>query len=214
MRLHRPDVLNGAMALLDAEGLDGLTMRRLATVLDVRPSALYWHYRDKQALLEAIAEHLMAGVAEIDTEQPGIDQLAELARRLREALLSHRDGARVVSGTFVRQPDTLRTGEVAIRAALAAGIAPEHAALAFFTLQDYVLGHTIEEQSRADLIAERGREEAPGPQETEDFPAIGAAIGHWAAIEPDARFEYGLGLLLDGLRARLDRVAGGAGPTR
>jgi TetR/AcrR family tetracycline transcriptional repressor len=110
--------------------------------------------------------------------------------------------ARLVSGTYVRRPTTLRLGEAAVRAATAAGIADEQAALAFFTLQDYVLGHTIEEQSRDELLAARAKTPQPTPEETEEYPVFGAAIGHWAATDADARFGYGLDVLIDGLRSR------------
>ena len=202
MRLHRADVLSAALDLLDAEGLDGLSMRRLATRLDVQVSALYWHYRDKQALLDAMAEQLMEGVADIDPVRPGLAQLAELGRRPRSALLARRDGARVVSGTYVRRPNTLRFGDTAVRAALAAGIPAEEAGLAFFTLQDYVLGHTIEEQSRNELLSSRAEPPDQAPEVAEQYPAIRVAIEHWAATDADVRFHYGLDVLIDGLRAR------------
>ncbi|MEU9079264.1 TetR/AcrR family transcriptional regulator C-terminal domain-containing protein [Kitasatospora sp. NPDC004745] len=202
MRLHREDVLAGALGLLDQDGLDGLTMRRLATSLGVGPSALYWHYRDKQALLEAVAEEVMSGVADVDAALPPRERTAELARRLRLALLARRDGARVVSGTYVRQPNTLRFGEVAVRALAEAGVPAEETALAFFAVQDYVLGHVIEEQSREQQLATTDRSPVPDASATGDYAAIGAAIRHWADRTPDDRFEYGLRLLLDGLDRR------------
>lgn len=202
MRLKREDVLGGALALLDEEGLDGLTMRRLAAALGVGPSALYWHYRDKQALLEAIAEEVLSGVADVDEALAPADRVAELARRLRRAMLARRDGARVVAGSYVRQPNTLRFGEAAVRALADCGVPAEETALAFFTVQDYVLGHVIEEQSRERQLAAKERTVAPRAAQSADFPAIGAAIRSWATRTPDERFEYGLRLLLGGLRAR------------
>ncbi|MFJ1708101.1 TetR/AcrR family transcriptional regulator C-terminal domain-containing protein [Kitasatospora sp. NPDC088346] len=202
MRLHREDVLAGALGLLDQDGLDGLTMRRLATSLGVGPSALYWHYRDKQALLEAIAEEIMSGVADVDPALPPRERTAELARRLRRALLTRRDGARVLSGTYVRRPNTLGFGEAAVHALAAAGVPETETALAFFTIQDYVLGHVIEEQSREHQLATTDRTPTPDTAATGDYPAIGTAIRHWAARTPDDRFEYGLRLLLDGLDRR------------
>ncbi|MEU9129660.1 TetR/AcrR family transcriptional regulator C-terminal domain-containing protein [Kitasatospora sp. NPDC048540] len=68
-----------------------------------------------------------------------------------------------------------------------------------------MLGHTIEEQSREQQLATTRRTPVPAPEEAADHPAIGAAIGHWAARTPDHRFEYGLALLLDGIRARAVR---------
>ncbi|MFI8461553.1 TetR family transcriptional regulator [Kitasatospora sp. NPDC085464] len=183
MRLRREDVLAGALGLLDQDGLDGLTMRRLATSLGVGPSAQYWHYRDKQALLEAIAEEIMSGVADVDLALPAHERTAELARRLRLALLTRRDGARVLSGTYVRRPNTLRFGEAAVQALAAAGVPETETALAFFTIQDDVLGHVISHRpcgrdvrrAHPDRASRRGPEAgAPRPQR-QDEAGLGKA---------------------------------------
>ena len=69
MRHHRDDVVRHAIDVLDAYGLADLTMRRLAGELDVRPSALYHHFRDKQSLLAAVADELTARRSNIEQQQ-------------------------------------------------------------------------------------------------------------------------------------------------
>jgi AcrR family transcriptional regulator len=95
VRLNREQVLTAALDLLDEVGLDQLTMRRLTTALGVQNGATYWHFRSKQALLEAMADELLAGVVEGVTG-PWDVRVIDLARRLRRALLSrrHRDLSR------------------------------------------------------------------------------------------------------------------------
>lgn len=69
MQLSREHVLAAALGLLDEAGLEQLTMRRLAAALGVQNGAAYWHFRSKQALLEAMADTLLAGLtAGLDTE--------------------------------------------------------------------------------------------------------------------------------------------------
>jgi TetR/AcrR family transcriptional regulator, tetracycline repressor protein len=196
MQLHRSDVLNAALELLDAQGLDALSMRRLAIHLNVSSGTVFWHFSTKQALLDAIAEHLLEGVGAIDAGQPGLDQIAELAVRLRQALLSHRDGARVVSGTFVSEPNTLRFGDAAVRAALAAGVPAEKAVLTAFTIQYFVLGQTIEEQAAADFVGSKGQQPRV---DAEHSPDLRAAIEEFNATSAEQRFHYGLAVLLDGI---------------
>src|SRR6185312_4685509 len=99
MRISRQQVLGAALELLDEVGLDQLTMRRLATALGVQNGATYWHFRSKQALLEAMADAMLAGVADV-APGPWDARVPELATRLRRALLARRDGARVFSGVF------------------------------------------------------------------------------------------------------------------
>ncbi|MGW9214592.1 TetR/AcrR family transcriptional regulator C-terminal domain-containing protein [Embleya sp. NPDC055664] len=211
MRLHRSDVLAGAMAMLETDGLDKLTMRRLAGVLNVQPSALYWHFAHKQALLDAMSERLMEGVGDVDPDQPGLDRLAELAWRLRTALMSHRDGARVVSGTYVREPNTLRVGQVAIQAVIAAGAPREEAALAAFALLHFVFGHTIEEQARDELVARGAWQEHTVDIDAREYPDVGPALDALTATDSAERFRYGVRLILDGLAARIGSTTGATG---
>lgn len=118
-RLDRAAVLAGAWAYIEAHGLDTLTMRKLAGSLGVNHGTLYWHVENKQALIDALANDLLTGVADDShSSAAGMERLAELAHRLRAALLSHRDGARILAGTFVRESHTLTFGEAAIGAAL------------------------------------------------------------------------------------------------
>jgi AcrR family transcriptional regulator len=81
-------VVDGAVELLDAEGLDGLTTRKLGASLNVDGSALYRHFPNKEALLDAIADRLVEGIDRSLPEGSWDEQLAILAGRLREALLA------------------------------------------------------------------------------------------------------------------------------
>lgn len=89
MHLNRETIIDTALQLLDDYGLADMTMRRVATTLGVAPGALYWHIANKQALIAAIAEAI---VAPIDGDSP-----TALALDLRRCLLAHRDGAEVTS---------------------------------------------------------------------------------------------------------------------
>ncbi|MFT4234016.1 MAG: TetR family transcriptional regulator [Microbacterium sp.] len=132
-RHDRESIITAALAILDAQGLADLTMRRLAEALGVRASALYWHFENKQALLAAVADRIVAEAAS-----------ANSARALRDALLAHRDGAEVVLST-----QALSLGEDAPRRILTTGLTdtpdPERAAA---ILLPYVLGHASIVQQR------------------------------------------------------------------
>lgn len=209
MQLHRADVVNGALALLDTDGLDALTMRKLATHLGVQAGALYWHFRDKRALLDAMAERLVEGVGEPVPDGTWDERLTVLAGRVHRALLSHRDGARVVAGTYVAESNHRLAGRLSVTILREAGLPLEQAIWATFTLLYYILGHTVEEQAQAELVA-RGEwaakkeayliSPAAGDDTTE---AVGQAFAGAFAADPEVRFGYGLRLFLDGIRAQL-----------
>ena len=104
------------MALLDTEGLDGLTMRKLGAALNVQAGALYRHYPSKEALLDAMAERLLEGVADPLPEGPWDQQLTVLAQRFVPFFSPIAYGARVVAGTFVNEPNTDAAGSAAVDA--------------------------------------------------------------------------------------------------
>lgn len=158
MALTRTAVVDAAMALLDEYGLESLSMRRLATALEVQPGALYWHVRSKQDLLSSIAERIVAEVAD-DVEAPseggpgsrgpGAGARAT-AIAFREALLAHRNGAEIVT-----LAQALADAPLPVRRRLDTQLRevldPEQAAWTARAMSHYVLGAASEAQSRADL---------------------------------------------------------------
>jgi TetR/AcrR family transcriptional regulator, tetracycline repressor protein len=189
VQLRRADVLDGAIAILDEYGLGDLTMRRLATSLHVQPGALYWHFKDKQTLLGAIADHLLAGV-DVPVESTRWDeQLLELAHRLRNALLSHRDGAELVAATYASRLTTNRVRERIAAVCIRAGMARGHAELTADTLLYYILGQTVDEQSRMQM-------DSVGALTDEASPLF-------ESPDPTSKFEFGLDLFVNGVRHAL-----------
>nr|BFE55705.1 TetR/AcrR family transcriptional regulator [Dactylosporangium thailandense] len=189
-------MLAAALDLLDADGLEALSMRRLSSALGVQNGATYWHFRSKQALLEAMADALIAGVA------AGGPPVAELARRLRRALLSRRDGALLFSGRFFPLPNALAYGEALIAALRAGGLGAREAAWAADTVTYHVIGHVIEEQmaaSEPDPAAAASRLTAA--VDPARHPNLAAALPHVAAPHPEEHFEFGLRIVLAGIGA-------------
>jgi AcrR family transcriptional regulator len=184
VQLHKRDVVDKATSLLDDYGIADLSMRRLARELNVSPGALYWHFADKQQLLGAVADRILAPLNDVTGEWDA--RIAITCTQLRDALLSHTDGAELVSASFAAGQSEAMTDIVArlTGAAADAGIAPEHAALTARTIIYYVLGFTADEQSRL------------------QWDAAGADIVQtdWTE-DANARFAFGLGLLTDGVAA-------------
>ena len=193
MQLHKPDVVAKAVAILDTYGIADLTMRRLARELDVTPGALYWHFANKQELLGAVADTVLAPALRAPEDQQWQARIAAVSRRLRDALLSHTDGAELVSATLATgQSDALRAVLVLLAdACVDAGVPPAQAELAARTIVYYVLGFTADEQSRLQWDAAGA---LPDDQ----------SLLH-ADAAPGARFDFGLSLLVDGLSVQARR---------
>ncbi|HEY9263861.1 MAG TPA: TetR/AcrR family transcriptional regulator C-terminal domain-containing protein [Mycobacterium sp.] len=184
MQLHKRDVVEAATSLLDDYGISDLSMRRLARELDVTPGALYWHFANKQQLLGAVADRILQPVGTAAGDWRA--RIADLCERLRGALLSHTDGAELVSASFAAGQSHAMSAVLAqlTAAATDAGVAPANAELAARTVVYYVLGSTADEQSRMQW----------------DAAGADVAQGVWTE-NPSARFAFGLQLLVDGIAA-------------
>ncbi|MEV0387379.1 TetR/AcrR family transcriptional regulator C-terminal domain-containing protein [Nonomuraea sp. NPDC050643] len=197
--LGRDTVVRAALELLDETGLDGLTMRRLADRLGVRNPALYWHFRNKQELLDEMTRELLAPAM----GGPGEDEswrewLTRRAHRYRWTLLSHRDGARLVSGG---DPGTVvaRDFEEELRTLTRLGFTPAQGLHAIAAISHYTLGFVLNEQARRERAA-RG-EGADLARYVAEFPLTVAGVREGGAPTSDEAYAHGLRLILDGVAA-------------
>jgi TetR/AcrR family tetracycline transcriptional repressor len=93
LALTAETITSTALDILSRYGLGDLSMRRLARELEVQPSALYWHVKDKQSLLVLISRSLKS---EVDARCPVTSDPLAAAMSLREVLMKYRDGAEIV----------------------------------------------------------------------------------------------------------------------
>jgi TetR/AcrR family tetracycline transcriptional repressor len=150
MALDRNRIIAEAVALLDAEGLDNVTTRKLAARLGVQSPTLYWHLPNKAALVTALAEAILeeefADLAPPRPRERWQDWLGTFAVRLRRALLAHPDGARILSAAQLCR-HMAEISEVAIGSLVARGIPLRHARIIVLTVERFTVGHVLEEQA-------------------------------------------------------------------
>ena len=150
--LAKADIVRAGLEVLDAEGLDGLTLRKVAGRLDVQAPALYWHVRNKQELLDEMGTEVWRRISLRVEEQLAEDgawreSLAAYARIMREELLRHRDGAKMATGTTLTDVDVVRRGEPRLAAMVRQGFTVRSAARASVLVHHFVIGFCIEEQA-------------------------------------------------------------------
>ncbi|WP_245718865.1 TetR/AcrR family transcriptional regulator C-terminal domain-containing protein [Micromonospora rhizosphaerae] len=149
LALDRQRIVAEAVALLDAEGLDGVTTRKLAARLGVKSPTLYWHLPNKAALVTAIADAILdqefGDMSPPEPDQPWPDWLSGLAERLRRALLAHKDGARVISASQLSL-NMAAISELAMSTLVARGIPLRQARVIVLTVERFTVGHVLEEQ--------------------------------------------------------------------
>ncbi len=205
MTLDRQRIVTEAVALLDAEGLDGVTLRKLAARLGVRQPTLYWHLSSKAALVTALAEAILdQEFGELSQPAPRElwqDWLGGLAQRLRRALLAHPDGARVLSASqlSLKMADI---SELAMRTLVVQGVPLHRARVIVLTVERFTVGHVLEEQAPR-----------PDPDAVNDFDMAAFAEQHPTVTAGITEY-FRPGRTVDDLfRECLDLVIAGAAAT-
>jgi AcrR family transcriptional regulator len=205
--LSRERIVTAALGLLDREGLDALSMRRLAQELDVGTMTLYGYFRNKDELLDAVVDMGAESIRLPELEGPWRDQLRDLMRAVREALLEHPGVVELRLRRPLLSPGALRLAQAALRILREAGFDEENAGLAYRSLLVFTFGcaafapDSAERPDRRQL--ERRLAFLPRDQWTELF-AVAPVFERMTARE---LYEFGLERMLDSLEAQL---AGGA----
>ncbi|WP_372409076.1 TetR/AcrR family transcriptional regulator C-terminal domain-containing protein [Streptomyces luteireticuli] len=211
-RLDREQVVDTALELLNEVGLEGLTLRRIGQELDVRAPALYWHFKNKRDLLDAMATEMLRRMSRAEEFEALLrmtdwrDALAGFHRALRRALLSYRDGAKVYSGTRFTDNSYAETMQVSLRVLVEEGFPPGAAARAFYTVYCYTIGYVIEEQSTTGHPEQgvEGIDLAERERRLADYP-LAVAAGPELFGDPEAGFEAGLRAVIAGVEAAVPR---------
>jgi TetR/AcrR family tetracycline transcriptional repressor len=207
--LDQEQIVLAALDLLDEVGLDGLSMRRLAERLGIKAASLYWHVRNKEHLLQLLADAICAPVREPDPTLSWRKRLEALGQEYRRVLRGHRDAGRVLASSGPPTgPHRLRLVEMVLAALLDAGFTHGDAAHAAFVLNDYVTLFLVEEAAYARAVEKQASDSGELSNWREalrsgEFPSIAALADHLVEIQTDERFLFGLEVLLNGLETRL-----------
>jgi TetR/AcrR family tetracycline transcriptional repressor len=209
-RLRREQVVRVALELLDEVGLDGLSLRRLADKLHVQAPALYWHFKNKQELLNQMAETMIMSPYEDDINRQreerlkGIDWqkfLINMGVQIRKVMLQHRDGARLVVSTTLVSERMIGGLDFTVGVLVAAGFSHRKALLATFTVINYALGFTFEEQNRP-RNSQTAVEMRKAIAENNFEHLMGAFMEFEKELTPDEEYMASLHLIIDGLAAQ------------
>jgi AcrR family transcriptional regulator len=208
--LTRDRVLRSAIQLADQGGIEALSMRKLGQALGVEAMALYYHFANKERVLDGIVD-LVFG--EIDLPQVGADWKTAMRRRaisVRDALLRHRWAIGLMESRTNPGPANLRHHDAVIGCLRAAGFDMAMAAHAYSLLDAYIYGFALTKMNlpfdTGDDVAEMA-ESMLAPFPLGEYPNLADFITEHAmkpGYDFGDEFEYGLDVILDGLGRERD----------
>jgi AcrR family transcriptional regulator len=207
--LTRPRILKAALRLVDREGLQALSMRRLGRALGVEAMSLYKHVPNKAAVLDGLVE-LLLGELEIPGPEAGdwMVRARQICRSYRRIAHAHPHAFPLVATRSYNTPGALRQVEAALQILHEAGFDAETALHAFQTWSSYVSGYVLAElprlsrQPTGDDAATRLDRRQLDPRA---FPRLLALGPYYEDRDRDAEFDYGLDVILRAFQPKLER---------
>jgi TetR/AcrR family tetracycline transcriptional repressor len=210
--ITREALIAAGLAVLEREGFDALSMRKVAAELGVQAASLYWHVQDKEELLDLLADSLLWDARKLKSSGDWAENLREMAHAYRCHLKAHRDSARVMAGRLAPGPNLLYVLDIALGWLRAAGFSDADAAYATRMLATYVQGFVLQEQLPISSLAAHGASpeqaaaavtEAFRSAPADQYPNVAALADYVVISSTEEQFSFGVDRLIEGLRTRL-----------
>ena len=206
-RLTRDRVIDAGLRVMDAEGLEAVSMRRVAREVGVEAMSLYNHVRDKDDLLQGICDRVMGDFVFPEPTEDWAELCKAGARSWRNVLQAHPDVMRLFAethGPSPLSPGALLPTEFALRLLRDGGLSDRDTVQAFHALGGYIQGFVMMEGGSIHKSeGGSGVFDASTHLDPESFPALCAVSPYFADCSADEQFEFGLDLLVRGLQARV-----------
>jgi AcrR family transcriptional regulator len=220
--LTREQIVAEALRLLDTEGIDALSMRKLGAGLGVGATSLYWHVANRDELIELVIDQMFG---ELDLPDAGEARhwrtaVEGYARSMRATALRHPWVVSVLGHMVAGYPgpNLTRSTEHMLGVLEVAGFPVREAERALTTVSSYVTGVAMSEAAWRNWLARHGQSQLEwadenlraAEQATEGHPRLREVVTGYEGVDPqqslDDDFDYGLARVLDGLQGRLDAL--------
>jgi len=214
-RLSKRTVTENALKLADADGLDALTIRKLAQHLGVTPMALYWHFRSKEDLLEGVAEQVWGEIdTEVDPDAPWWAQIQAMMESLVSVLRAHPAAPQLLLEHEKRNEAALRATETMLEILRTAGFDATYAStIARSALWSGITLVMSEPGFKPELTAEERTEMQRRNQvqlamlPTARYPRLVECAGPMTTCDdPEFHYQFGIRMFVDGVRAAAARL--------
>ncbi|HYM83841.1 MAG TPA: TetR/AcrR family transcriptional regulator C-terminal domain-containing protein [Candidatus Dormibacteraeota bacterium] len=202
--LDRGRIVDAALRIVDADGVTGLSVRRLADELGVSPMSLYWHVRDKDEVLELVGQAVLGAIEVPAARGDWRDQVRDIHRAMYRGFIAHPNTGDLLIGRARYSAAGIGLFERILATLLDAGFSPEAAFAAYQSLYWFTLGAMATASRSPEFIQtqlEGLRYLASLPPER--FPAIRAITPEIGQRSLEQQFEIGLDIQIEGIAARL-----------
>jgi TetR/AcrR family transcriptional regulator, tetracycline repressor protein len=213
-RLTRERVIDAALSVMDAEGLDAVSMRRVAREVGVEAMSLYNHVRDKDDLLQGVCERIMAAYEFPEGYEDWVERAKAGARSWRRLLQAHPDLLRLFAethGPVPSSPESMRPTEFALTMFREAGLSERDTVQAFHAFGGYIQGFVMMEGGSIKGQNADTQHAFASEVDPDAFPVLHVVSRYFAECSADEQFEFGLDLMVRGLEARASADASSAG---
>jgi AcrR family transcriptional regulator len=196
--LNRERVVKVALEMLDRDGVERFSLRRLAEHLGVTPMALYNHVSSKHALLRAVAEYVVAGAKYRAVRGDWRAAIRDCFRTLRRTCLAHPGAVPLIESAEALPQSIFRPMEITLTALQTAGLSSRDALRAYFLLTTFTLGQASYQIRGWARGVDPGAAIRDDRLERDVFPSVVHAVSSkpW---DFDASFEFGLSVIIAGL---------------
>jgi AcrR family transcriptional regulator len=206
--LTRARVVEAALRLMDEEGLEAVTMRRVAREVGVEAMSLYNHVEDKEDLLDGVCEHVMSGFEFPPASEDWAENCRRGARAWRQLLRRHPNVMRLFAEQRgpIRSPDSMRPTEFALSLLRSSGLSDRDTAQAFHAFGGYIQGFVMMELGSIAGGSDEEHQKAHAELVSalpDEFPTLQTVGPFFAECDLDQQFEFGLDLLISGLEAKV-----------
>lgn len=203
--LSRERVLQAALSIVDREGVENLSMRRLGAELGVEAMSLYNYVPNKAAVLDGVVELVLNEIELPDNITDWKECFREASRSSRRVALRHPNVVQLVATRPFNTIASLRPVEFGLEVFKAAGFDPELSLYAFRTIAAFTTGYGLAESGEFFGEVSGEGQLTPEALNPEDFPRVMEVAPYLASADHDKEFEFALDVILTGLESKLQR---------
>jgi TetR/AcrR family tetracycline transcriptional repressor len=197
--LTQEKICIAAIKIIEAEGLENLTMRHLAKALNIEAASLYNHITNKNALFDAIQEYLYAQIPPVTVTNTWREHLLELAITVRQGLLQIPNVVVLFATRPTVTKSSLQQANLTVEVLINSGFEPADVMVIYRNLHVFVLGHVLAEVGRTPGETEVHPEPSLAIESLNEYPALKKALVYKDSHDFMQGFKFGLNNFLDGL---------------